>query len=114
MDKKTYTEKEVRHLVRDYARYVRDAYRVPIRHVFLFGSYAKKNAHPWSDIDVCIVSPLFDHEDRLSFLWKRRRAEDVDAMIAPVGFAPRDFQGHASSPLVHEIQTTGEEIALDA
>ncbi|MEI8103282.1 MAG: nucleotidyltransferase domain-containing protein [Candidatus Moraniibacteriota bacterium] len=113
MDKKVYTAGEVRKKVKDYARYLRETHHVPVQGVYLFGSYAKHKAHAWSDIDVCIISPLFIKEDRLSFLWHRRRGEDVEAMIAPIGFAPEDFRGTISSPLVHEIKTTGEEISLE-
>ena len=112
MDKKKYTTKEVKKKVRDYARYLKDVEHVPVRKVYLFGSYAKRKAHAWSDIDVAIVSPIFAKEDWLSFLWHRLRREDADAIISPVGFSPQDFRGEISSPLVHEIKTTGEEISL--
>lgn len=112
MDKKKYTTKEVKKKVRDYAHYLKDVEHVPVRKVYLFGSYAKRKAHAWSDIDVCIVSPIFEKEEWLSFLWHRRRKEDTDATISPVGFAPQDFRGKIVSPLVHEIRTTGEEILL--
>lgn len=112
MDKKTYTKKQVDALVRDYARHLRDEHNTPIEHVFVFGSYAKHRARPWSDIDVCIVSPIFKHEDRLTYLWTRRRDKDVDAMIAPVGFTPEDFRNTTTSPLVHEVRTTGEAVSL--
>lgn len=112
MDKKKYTTKEVKQKVRDYVRYLKDVQHVPVRKAYLFGSYAKRKAHRWSDIDVCVISPIFTKEDHLSFLWKRLRREDTDAMISPVGFSPQDFRGELSSPLVHEIKTTGEEIAL--
>lgn len=112
MDKKIYTTREVREKVKNYANYLKEAHQVPIQQVFLFGSYAKHKAHAWSDIDVCIVSPFFANQDRLSFLYHRRRDEDIDAMIAPVGFTPEDFRESPSGPLVYEIKKTGKEISL--
>lgn len=113
MDKKKYTSREVKKLAREYARYLRDTRHVPVQKAYLFGSYAKKSARAWSDIDVCIVSPVFEHEDNLSFLWRSRRQQDVDAMIAPIGFTPEDFQKNESNPLLHEIKITGIEVGLD-
>jgi len=112
MDKKKYTTKEVKKKVKDYANYLKKTHNIPVRKAYLFGSYAKRKAHAWSDIDVCIVSPVFATEDHLSFLWHKLRREDADAMISPVGFSPEDFNERPSSPLVHEIKTTGEEISL--
>lgn len=112
MDKKKYTNREVKYLAKNYAQYLRDTHHVPIQGVYVFGSYAKREARNWSDIDVCVVSPVFEYEDRLSFLWKKRRSEDIDAMIAPVGFSPDDFRGGDINPLLHEIKTTGVRVNI--
>jgi predicted nucleotidyltransferase len=83
--------------------------KLPIERVFLFGSYAKKKARRWSDIDVCIISPKFrDRCYAIDYLWKRRRDEDVEHGIEPVGFHPKDFIDE--DPLAWEIKTTGIEI----
>jgi len=83
--------------------------RLPIERVFLFGSHAKKKARRWSDIDVCIISPKFrDRCHAIDYLWKRRRDEDVEHGIEPVGFHPKDFIDE--DPLAWEIKTTGIEI----
>jgi predicted nucleotidyltransferase len=83
--------------------------KLPIDRVFLFGSYAKKKARRWSDIDVCIISPKFrDRCHAIDYLWKKRRDEDVEHGIEPVGFHPKDFIDE--DPLAWEIKTTGIEI----
>lgn len=81
---------------------------LPIRHVFLFGSYARGNAKSWSDIDLCIISPRFkDPWEALQYLWSKR-VDDVGTTIEPVGFSPKDFAGE--SPLVTEVKRFGIEI----
>jgi len=94
--------------VRDYIGELRKD-RLPIDRVIVFGSHAKGKARRWSDIDVCIISPRFrDRSDAIDYLWKRRREEDVERGIEPVGFHPKDFIDE--DPLAWEIQTTGIEI----
>jgi predicted nucleotidyltransferase len=83
--------------------------KLPIERVLLFGSHAKKKARRWSDIDVCIISPQFrDRCHAIDYLWKKRRDEDVEHGIEPVGFHPKDFIDE--DPLAWEIKTTGIEI----
>jgi len=96
--------------VRNFACYLRER-GLNIEKVFLFGSHAQRMNRTWSDIDVCIISPQFtDGFDSWAYLWQSRRPEDVDAMIAPVGFHPDDFVDE--EPLVAEIKLTGVEIEI--
>jgi predicted nucleotidyltransferase len=82
---------------------------LPMEQVFLFGSHAKGKAHRWSDIDVCVISRRFrDRCHAIDYLWARRRDEDVEMGIEPVGFNPKDFVDE--DPLAWEIKRTGIEI----
>ena len=83
---------------------------LPIEKVILYGSYAKGKAKKWSDIDICIISPAFRKKDALEYLWKMKTKRDVEAMISPIGFHPKDFIDE--SPLVWEIKKTGKEIKI--
>ncbi|MGH7492720.1 MAG: nucleotidyltransferase domain-containing protein [bacterium] len=83
--------------------------RLPIDQAFIFGSHAKGNARRWSDIDICVISPKFRNRcHAIDYLWKRRRDEDVERGIEPIGFHPRDFVDE--DPLAWEIKSTGVEI----
>lgn len=86
---------------------------LPVSSAYLFGSHARGNPRQWSDVDICIVSPLFDNEDTLTYLWTRRRRGDVENMVAPVGFTPEEFNAKFPSPLVAEIRKYGEEIPVE-
>lgn len=99
--------KKIQKSIESYIRVLRED-ELPIKHVYLFGSYAKGKAKPWSDIDLCIVSPSFeDPWQALQYLWSKR-VEDVGATIEPVGFSPKDFS--EESPLIEEVKKTGIEI----
>lgn len=79
--------------------------KFPVKEAYLFGSFAKGQAHNGSDIDICIVSSKFNpnrDKDRF-FLW--RKVRDVDYRIEPVGFSPADFV--EQDPLVYEIKNFG-------
>lgn len=83
---------------------------IPVTKLILFGSYAKGYARPWSDIDVCVVSPIFgkngyDEMVRLKFL-----TSGIDEMIEPHPYSPKDL-ANPYDPLAHEIRTHGKWIA---
>ena len=71
---------------------------------YLFGSYAKGNARPESDIDIALISPDFSEwvddyaKIRGALLAKDPRIEHV--RIRPEHFVDEN-------PLVYEIKTTG-------
>lgn len=78
---------------------------LPVEKAYLYGSFAKGQAHNGSDIDICIVSSKFNpnrDKDRF-FLW--RKVRDIDYRIEPVGFSPADFV--EQDPLVYEIKNFG-------
>jgi len=86
--------------------------KLPIKKVILFGSYAKGTQHKWSDIDLCIISPKFKNALKaLHYLGAKRKISDVQYVIEPLGFTPKDLQDKYSS-LIYEIKTTGIEISV--
>lgn len=77
--------------------------------VYLFGSYAKGLAKPWSDIDLCIVSKQFgkNYHDELVRLMKI--AAKIEPLIEPHPYHPKDLEDPYDS-LAHEIRTSGKLI----
>lgn len=93
-------------------KYSKELKRVkfPFSEVYLFGSFVKNKNHKWSDIDVAVVSDVFEkneHGDQQFLLWKIRRK--VDIMIEPIGFSKKDFK-EESNPLVAEIKKSGIKV----
>lgn len=85
--------------------------KLPIKEVYLFGSFAKGKQHKWSDIDVCVVSPKFKNSfTALQYLWKIRPdiTNPYEPTIEPIGFTPKEFK--ENSMIVNEIKKTGIKI----
>lgn len=80
----------------------------PVQRVILYGSYARGNFKPYSDIDVCVISDKFSKNKDYyeTYLWKK--VLDIDLRIEPIGYDPRDFI--ETDPLVNEIKKYGVEI----
>lgn len=99
---------KVKKIIKKYAQALKDAH-YPYSALYLFGSYAKGRANPWSDIDVAIVSDkLKKNRNTNSFLlWKMRRT--VDTRIEPHGFTVKEFANNAD-PMAYEIKKTGIRI----
>jgi uncharacterized protein len=79
--------------------------KLRIEAAYLYGSQAAGTAHPWSDIDVAIVSPSFSDdlfEDRLALM---RWAAAIDDRIEPQPFRPERFG--PGDPLANEISRNG-------
>lgn len=99
---------QVKKIVQAYAAELR-RHDFPFTHIWLYGSHAKGRGKPWSDIDVCVVSPKFRGKQWDTYekkLWQWRR--DIDPRLEPIGFAPEDL--NSWSPLAHEIKTYGVKI----
>jgi len=98
------SQSDVRNVLNKYLDLVR--VKFPVEKAYLFGSYAKGSFHEGSDIDVCVISPVFgkDYFDEDSIL--RNTTLKVDSRISPVAFNPTDFE-EKYNLLAHEIKTHG-------
>ena len=102
---------EIRSIV---ARYVENlkAQGVPIEKVYIFGSHARRNADMESDLDLAVISPLFEKMslwDRAGFLGKA--AWDIRHLIDALGFAPSQVRKAIPGTLLDHILKNGIEIA---
>jgi len=94
--------------VRLYKELVTEHFPVPIEQFWLFGSYAKNNAHKDSDIDVALVVNHLDKDYSVlktePVLWRLKR--QVDLRIEPHVIArDTDYAG-----ILEEIRHTGIQI----
>lgn len=71
--------------------------------MMMYGSYAKGNPNPWSDIDVAVIVPHINDED-----WLQQSAElvsdgrTVNSLIEPVL-----MEDHEDSILYDDVMLTG-------
>jgi uncharacterized protein len=79
-----------------------------IRNAILFGSYANGNYNDWSDIDIALVSDMFEGsriKDRSKI---RKITLSVSSDIEVLPYCPKDFT--KDDPFVKEIIDTGIKI----
>ena len=91
--------------VRLYKKLVMEIFPVPIEQFWLFGSYAKNNAHKDSDIDIALVVNHLENDYSIlntePILWRIKR--QVDFRIEPhLINRDTDYAG-----FLEEIQRTG-------
>lgn len=95
---------KVRDIIASYLQAL-SQHNIPIKEAILFGSYAKGTTQEWSDIDIALVSDIFDG-DRINDKDKIRKITlSVSSEIEVLPFSPRDF--NLQNPLAKEILTSG-------
>lgn len=79
---------------------------IPVEKMILFGSYAKKMAKPWSDVDVCVVSKTFGKDGYDEMVFLKKLTSDLESLIEPHPYHPDDLKD-PFDPLAYEIRRTG-------
>lgn len=86
---------------------------IPVQYGIVFGSYAVGRADKWSDIDLLVVSSLFDgvrKRDDINLLW--RIAARTDSRIEPIPVGERQYQEDDSSAIIEIARREGQVISL--
>jgi predicted nucleotidyltransferase len=82
-----------------------------ISKAYLYGSQVKGTATEESDIDIMIISPMFDEDtDKYApVLWLSTRKASYK--IEPIAVGEKRFQNDNISPLIETVRQEGIEIA---
>lgn len=83
---------------------------IPINRAYLYGSYAKNQASDDSDIDVMLVSDLFDTSDDYILSRPWLFTTKIDHRIEPVAIGTQRFLTDDISPLIEIVRKEGVEI----
>ena len=86
---------------------------IPVQFGVVYGSQATGRAHKWSDIDLLVVSPMFDKEyqrEVVNLLW--RTAAHIDSRIEPVPVGSHRFESEDGSPLLTIARREGQVVPL--
>jgi len=84
---------------------------IPVKHLILYGSYANGRQQQHSDIDIAVISPIFEGKGIL----KRQEllgevlystGEPVEAL----GYTPKEYRNPPSFSFLSEIISTGRLI----
>ena len=98
--------------VQEYVSIVRRA-GLGIRRAVLFGSHARGEARPDSDVDVLVIAPEFDgpyDPARIDLLWQARA--QADSRIEPIAVGERQWQEDDATLIVEVARREGQEIPL--
>jgi predicted nucleotidyltransferase len=84
---------------------------IPVARAVLFGSRARGTAGEWSDIDLVVVSPVFDGPDgprAVDTLWRACAA--TGGYIEPVACGVKRWEEDDSSPLLAIARAEGVDV----
>ncbi len=83
---------------------------IPVEKAFLYGSYARGEANEESDIDILLVSELFDDNDDRTVGKTWRISSTIDTRIEPYTVGKKRFLTDRTSPLLQLVKQEGFEI----
>jgi len=97
-------------IVKSVRKYLNELKRlgVPVKFGILFGSYARKDTHKWSDIDLLIVSSRYDesyNREDINLLW--RTAARTDNRIEPVPVGLHRWETDDESTIIETARREG-------
>ena len=98
---KTLTKEEALAIVREYKRIIAPRFDGKIR-VYMYGSYSKGYANPWSDIDVAVIVPELKGTWLDTSTVITKDAIKLNTLIEPVL-----MQDNEPSPLYRDVMRTG-------
>jgi predicted nucleotidyltransferase len=105
-------DKSILNGIRKYLHAVR-AQGVSVKYGVVFGSQVSGNANAWSDIDLLVVSPQYDHEpsrEDINLLW--RLAARTDSRIEPIPCGERQWLEDDSSAIIEMARRIGETVKI--
>lgn len=102
------TKREVTQTLRSYKQRLKKAH-VPLTALYLFGSYAKKNQHAWSDVDVAVISPRFGKDFVEESVFVNRLADEVHPLLQAHPLHPKAMRDPYST-FSAEIKKYGKKV----
>ena len=107
--KEKLTKQEIKTVSIDYKEKLREN-GIKVKKLVLFGSYARGNERPWSDVDFVVVSPSFGKKNSFDELVEVNIiATKVSPMIEAHPATPKEFE-NGDSPWLAEAKKYGKEI----
>ena len=104
-------QNEIIKLVQKYIMLL-NASGIHIDKTFLYGSFARGQATDKSDIDIMLVSELFDKCDDKIRAKAWRLTEKIDIRIEPYTIGLQKYLTDDVSPLLHIVKKEGIEVTL--
>ena len=105
-------EKSIQQSVKKYLRELLRA-GIPVRFGVIFGSHARGDIHKWSDIDLLVVSNLYDtsySREDINVLW--RTAARTDNRIEPMPVGLNRWEQDDESTIIEVARREGIRIVV--
>lgn len=104
-------QKEIIEIVKQFIRNLQKD-GIKIKFAYLYGSFARNEATPYSDIDVLLVSDMFDTDDDyiLSKPWLPKYRNDF--RIEPISIGTERFKNDDVSPILQIARQEGIRIQV--
>lgn len=101
-------------IIQDYLQAVNQA-GIQAQQGVLFGSWARGEARPESDIDLVVITPQFDQPNRqlINRLWELRLATSDTWRIEPIACGERQWQDDDSSLILEMARREGQMIQAE-
>ena len=103
------SQKDAINIIRLYLEILKQA-GISIDKAFLYGSFARNEATEDSDIDIMLVSSLFDTDDDYVLAKPWIYSAKVDPRIEPISVGLHRFNTDETSPIIELVKQTGIEI----
>ena len=102
-------QREIIKIIKQYIKNLNEG-GIIIQFAYLYGSYARNEATPESDIDVLLVSDIFDTNDDvvLSNPWLPKFRNDF--RIEPIAIGTKRFETDDISPIIERAKKEGIKI----
>lgn len=108
MAQKSTISKTVKTKILDFDRLLRKN-NIAVDKIILYGSHALGKAEESSDIDLCLVSPMFSKKSDFYFKKVWHLAVQIDSSIEPIPFTPKELTNKYST-LSREIEEKGVRV----
>jgi predicted nucleotidyltransferase len=103
-------EREIIEIIVRYISFLKENH-VVFDKVILFGSNKGETSDKWSDIDIAVISGEFGKDRIKERLFLARLAYYVDPRLEVHPIGSYEFEHESWKTIIHEIKTTGLEIA---
>jgi len=95
-------------IIQNYAKKLKKS-GVPIKSIYIFGSAAKGNIRRDSDIDTCVVSPIFGKDRQRERVRLMNLREGISDLIEPHPISVYEFN-NLIDPFINEIKQSGIKV----
>ncbi len=97
-------------IIKSVKNYLKELLRagIPVKFGIMFGSHARNEQHKWSDIDLLIISSLYDESysrEDINLLW--RAAARTDSRIEPIPVGVTRWKNDDESTIIETARRDG-------